>query len=127
MSTSETEDPHLDAHRAIARELHLSAQRAYTLGGGSALMAVGALLLVAIWLGQATSPLPYVASVMVFFVTLFFARRTIHAHLDRLVARLHGYCQSNDIEFGALIRYFAARDYTMLEALLTRDAQNRGK
>lgn len=127
MSKSDHEEPRLEAHRAIARELHLSAQRAYTFGGGSALLAVGALLLLAIWMGQATTPLPYVASVMVFFVTLFFARRAIHAHLDRLVARLQGYCQSNDIEFDALIRYFAARDYTMLEALLARAAQNKGK
>ncbi len=106
-----------EAHRAIAREFHLSAQRAYTLGGGSALGGFLGVIAVGVVMGQATEPLPYVAAVMVGLVVLYFAKRLIDAHIYRLEWRLKAYCERNDIEFGGLIRYFASRDYNMLMAL----------
>lgn len=111
---------HLDAHRALARELHLSAQRAYTLGGLSALCGFGGVIVLGFFMGQATQALPYVAAVMVGLVTLYFAKRLIDAHIRRLRDRLMLYCESNDIEFDALIEYFASRDYTMIQALRPR-------
>ena len=108
----------LEAHRAIARELHLAAQRAYALGGALALAAPVVVLALAWWAGQLLTPLPYLAALTACLVTLFFARRAINAHLHRLRARLQGYCQSNAVESEALIHHFARHQhYAMLEAL----------
>ena len=117
------EDARLEAHRAIARETHISTQRAYAFGGLGAVLVVALLMLFAWWSGHLTSPVPYVLSIMLFFVTLFFAKRAIDTHLFKLASRLDAYCQSNNIEFNVMIHYFADRDYTMLTALLDRRAQ----
>lgn len=108
----------MQSHRAIVRELNLDAQRAYSYGGVFAMGAAGAVLLGAWLAGQLFTVLPWVASPMTFFVSLFFARGWIKRRVAGLRDKATSYCRANEIELDALLtHYIETGDYPFLSSL----------
>lgn len=100
----------LDAHRAIAREYNLRAQKVYSRGGSIAFIAAAIPLGFGWWFSRLWTPTPWVLAVLLFLVTLYFVRSRIRVHLARIGEDLARYCEANGLSTRELIGYYQERE-----------------
>ena len=108
----------LDAHRAIAREYNLRAQKVYSRGGSIAFIAAAIPIGLGWWFSRLLTPTPWVLAVLLFLVTLYFVRARIRVHLAKLGQEFARYCETNELAPGEVIGYFeAGEEYPFFVAM----------
>lgn len=103
------DDGALDAHRAIAREYNLRAQKVYSRGGSIAFIAAAIPIGFGWWFSRLLTPTPWVLAVLLFLVTLYFVRSRIRVHLAKLGEEFARYCETNALAPDEVFAYFEAR------------------
>lgn len=115
-----------EAHRAIAREMHMSYQRVYSVGG-LVVMALAAAMTVTLALIMGPLKLlPWVAGVTTFLSGLLGLRTLVRQQRARLLGRAVAYAEVNHLPLDAWRDFWAARDeYPYFVALLDDRAPAR--
>ena len=110
-----------DAHRAMAREFDLRAQRVYSLGGSLAIGAGLLPLLAGWWAGRLLTLMPWVFAVTLALVALFFVRSMIRSRLALVRQDLSRYCEVNALSMQDFTAHYAQREeYAFFAALSPR-------
>ena len=112
--------PELEAHRAVVREYHLKAQRAYGFPGLLVALASLVPLGVAQAMGQLGSVLPWVLAPTLFLCGMLCVRGIVRRRIATLSQQLAQYCQTNRIDLGALGHYYTKEhaDYPFFDVLM---------
>lgn len=104
----ESED--LEAHRSFVREMNSAFGTVYGYGGAAVLLVVAGLLVVGWRLGQLTSPLLWLGTVVIFLASLFVLRMIVRRRAERLLERIRQYCEVNDLTVQQLREHFERED-----------------
>lgn len=96
-----------DVHRGFVREMNSGFATVYGYGGAAVLAATAGIVAVAAALDALGSPLTWIGAVVAFLVGLFVLRIFVRRKAERLLARLHQYCEVNEVTVDSLRQRYA--------------------
>lgn len=102
----EPEDGDLEAHRSFVREMNGAFGVVYGYGGAVVLAVTAAVPVVGWRLGELTSPLLWLAAVIVFLGGLYALRMVVRRRAGRLHERIERYCEVNELSVDRLREHF---------------------